>query len=90
MHVKWLTERISAAPEVGELRRVIIHDRFCAADLREAIHHKTVKSKRSDTAFELPRRRLGILHRQGCKPARGEAGDRSSSSGACCHCESAQ
>ncbi len=69
MHVKWLAERIRAVPKVGELRCVVIRDSFCAADLREAVHHEAVKSKCPDRAFELARCRLGVLHRQGRKSA---------------------
>src|SRR6476620_2715540 len=69
MQVKWLAERICALPKVEEMRSVVILDCFCVADLREAVHHKAVKSKRPDTAFELARCRLRILHRQGGKSA---------------------
>ena len=77
MHVKWLAERVRAVPKVGKLRRVIIHDRLRTPGLREAVDHKAVKAKRLDTAFELERRRVRILHRQGRKPAqfRGVARD---------------
>src|SRR6266705_6656356 len=67
MHVKWLAERICGLPKVGEVRCVVICDSFRIADLREAVHHEAVKSKRLDTAFELARCRLGVLHRQGGK-----------------------
>src|SRR5216684_2294711 len=69
MQVKWLAERICALPKVEEMRSVVILDCFWVADLREAVHHKAVKSKCLDTAFEFARRRLGVLHRQGRKSA---------------------
>ena len=69
MHVKWLAERSCALPKVEKMRCVVIRDCFCVADLREAIHHKAVKSKCLDTTFEFARRRLGVLHRQGRKSA---------------------
>src|SRR5438045_1810906 len=69
MQVKWLAERICAVPKVEEMRRVVILHCFCATDLREAVHHEAVKSKCPDRAFELARRRLGVLHRQGRKSA---------------------
>src|SRR5260370_38499849 len=69
MQVKWLAERICALPKVEEMLSVVILDCFRVADLREAVHHKAVKSKCLDTAFEFAGRRLGVLHRQGCKSA---------------------
>src|SRR5260221_5815021 len=69
MQVKWLAERICALPKVEEMRSVVILDCFWVADLREAVHHKAVKSKCLDTAFEFAGRRLGVLHRQGRKSA---------------------
>src|SRR5690348_13159638 len=64
MQIERHIEPLDRRPERPILRQVVMDNFVCIAGLREAVDQRSAETKLLDATLELPRRAIGILHRQ--------------------------